>query len=106
MRYKLTWSAQAAADLLAVWDTVFDLSRNAETADRYAEKLKETVLSLTDHPKTGFPLIYDGLLTGFYSVNYKAYKAFYRVREDRVELLRILPKAADYLRLLFPEEGT
>ena len=56
-----------------------------------------------DFPYSGIPLCYRGLFTGFYSVNYKAYKAFYRVTEKKLEVIRILPIKMDYLRVLFPE---
>ena len=61
-----------------------------------------------DFTHSGIPLYYRGLFTGFYSVNYKAYKdkaykAFYRVTEKSLEVIRILPIKMDYLRVLFPE---
>ena len=52
------------------------------------------------------PLQYRGLFTGFYSVNYKKYKAFYRVREGYIEVIRIIMAKRDYMTILFgePEE--
>ena len=58
-----------------------------------------------EFPHSGIPLYYRGLFTGFYSVNYKAYKAFYRVTEKNLEVIRILPVKMDYLKVLFPETG-
>ena len=49
------------------------------------------------------PLRYRGMFTGFYSVNFKAYKAFYRVIEDYIEVLRIIPAKCNYMRILFGE---
>ena len=103
MAGKLVWSPRAAGDIIKIWDDVYLASRDPETADRYAEELLRTIEKQADHPRTGFPLFYGELFTGYYSVNYKAYKAFYRIAEDRTELLRILPGKADYLTVLFPE---
>ena len=47
-------------------------------------------------PFSGIPLQYRGLFTGFYSVNYKKYKAFYRVREGYIEVIRIIMAKRDY----------
>ena len=101
---KPVWSSLAANDLLSVWNGVFEASRNPELADRYTAALKETVLAQAAFPRTGFPLYYGSLFTGFYSVNYKAYKVFYRIREERMEILRVLPAASDHLRILFPAD--
>ena len=66
---KLFWSSLAANDLLAVWDGVFEASRDPELADRYTAALKESVLAQTAFPRAGFPLYYGSLFTGFYSFN-------------------------------------
>ena len=87
MTYEIRYSPAALQDLLKVRDDVFDVSSDPLTTDRYMEDR--------------IPLYYGGLFTGFYSVNFKAYKVFYRVRGQWIEVLRILPAASEYLKILF-----
>ena len=90
MSYLLRYSPEALSDLDDVWDGVLNASQSPDTAERYVRELMEKVSEKKDFPASGIPLYYRGLFTGFYSVNYKAYKAFYRVRDDRMEVLRVL----------------
>ena len=53
---------------------------------------------------SGIPLEYRGLFTGFYFVNYKKYKAFYRVRDSYLEVIRIIMSKSDYIKMLFGEQ--
>ena len=52
---------------------------------------------------SGSPLKYRGLFTGFYSINFKKYKVFYRVKGSYIEVIRILMVKRDYLKILFDE---
>ncbi len=104
MASKLRYSPQALADLDKVWDDVWKVSKDYDTADKYADELAYELSKKKKAPKTGIPLYYRGLFTGFYSVNYKAYKAFYRIKENYIEVARILPAKSDYIVLLFDND--
>ena len=86
-----------------VWSDVLKVSGENEVANRYIEDFADKIGEKKAFPNSGTPLYYHGLFTGFYSVNFKAYKAFYRVMEYYVEVLRIIPAKRDYMRILFVE---
>ena len=101
MRYKIRWSPRAQQDMDAVWDGVYEASKDLDTTDRYVNELIREIYQKREYPQSGIPLEYKGLFTGYYSVNYKAYKAFYRVKDDYIEVLRIFMMKEDYLKKLF-----
>ena len=103
MIFRVHYSPAARSDLTSVWKGVFAASKSFDTADKYTDELMDKIGKKADFPYSGIPLCYRGLFTGFYSVNYKAYKAFYRVTEKKLEVIRILPIKMDYIRVLFPE---
>lgn len=103
MTYSIRYSPEAMRDMDAVWDGVFEASGNADIADRYIDGLADEIASQRRFPFSGSPLQYRGLFTGFYSINYKKYKAFYRVRENYIEVLRIILAKRDYMTILFGE---
>ncbi len=102
--YKLHYSPKAQRDMEKVWDGVWEASKDFDVADRYVDEFVDEIAKKKKSPKTGIPLYYQGLFTGFYSINFKAYKAFYRIKEEYVEVARILPIKMDYLKILFPEK--
>jgi len=86
-----------------VWSDVLEVSKETAVADKYVEDFADKIAEKKVFPNSGIPLYYRGLFTGFYSVNFKAYKAFYRVMEDHIEVLRIIHAKQDYMRILFGE---
>ena len=104
MKRRIRWSPAAAEDMEGVWNSVFAVSRDLETTERYVLEFIGRIGKLEDFPTVGFPMYYRGLFTGFWSVNYKAYKAFYRIRGEYVDIIRILPAGSDYLKVIFREE--
>ncbi len=100
------YTPQAMRDMDAVWDGVYEASKNFDIADRYVEAFADEISSKRLFPFSGIPLLYRGMFTGFYSVTYKKYKAFYRVKDGYAEVLRIIPAKRDYMTILFgePEE--
>ena len=86
-----------------VWDGVFEASKDYDIADRYVLEFANTISEMKKSPKAGIPLYYRGLFTGFYSVTFKAYKAFYRINGDYIEIVRILLAKMDYMKVLFDE---
>lgn len=103
MTYKIHYSPEAAKDMEEVWDGVWEASRDYDTSDRYVDDFMDEIAKKAKAPKTGIPLYYKGLFSGFYYVNFKAYKAFYRIDENHIEVVRILLSKMDYMRVLFGE---
>lgn len=104
MSYQIRYAPAAQRDMDAVWDGVLDASGSYDLADKYVEDFADRIAAKKDFPRSGIPLYYRGLFTGYYSVNFKAYKAFYRVRENCMEVARILLMKQDYMRVLFGAE--
>ena len=103
MKYKIRYTPEAQNDMDAVWDGVWEASMDYDTADKYVDDFLDTIAAKQKLPQTGIPLYYRGLFTGFYSVNFKAYKAFYRINDGYIEVVRILLAKMDYLKILFGE---
>ena len=103
MSYKVRYTPKAQKDMDEVWNDVLAVSKEQDVASRYIEDFADRIAEKKIFPNSGIPLLYRGLFTGFYSVNFKAYKAFYRVMDDYIEVLRIIPAKQDYMRILFGE---
>lgn len=101
MTYTIRYTPAAVHDLDEVWDGVYEASKSLEIADQYVQEFMEEIAGKKMFPQSGIPLTYRGLFTGFYSVNFKAYKAFYRIQENRIEVLRIIMAKRDYMKVLF-----
>ena len=97
------YSPMAADDLEDVWQNVYEASGDQNIANHYVNGLMDEVAEKAAFPKSGIPLSYDGIFTGFYSVNYKMYKAFYRVKDGDIEVARIIMRKRDYMKILFEE---
>ncbi len=104
MSYSVRYTPEAMRDMDAVWDDVYEVSKSYDIADRYVEEFVDAIAVKKTFPFPGIPLKYRGLFTGFYSVNYKKYKAFYRVRDGYLEVARIIMAKRDYMKILFGEE--
>ncbi len=104
MSYVVRYSPSARKDLDKVWDDVFSASTSLEITERYITDFLDVIAQKREFPESGIPLYYRGLFTGFYSVNFKAYKAFYRVRGNYVEVVRVLLQKQEYMTVLFGEE--
>ncbi len=106
MKYKIRYSPSAVKDMDEVWAGVLEASAEHDIADRYVEEFADKIAEKKLFPESGIPLYYRGLFTGFYSVNFKAYKAFYRIRDGYIEVARIIMSKRDYIKILFGEEST
>lgn len=104
MSYSVRYTPEAMRDMDAVWDGVYEASKSYDIADRYVEEFADTIAVKKTFPFSGIPIEYRGLFTGFYSVNYKKYKAFYRVRDGYLEVIRIIMMKSDYIKMLFGEQ--
>lgn len=103
MSYSIRYTPVAMRDMDAVWDGVYAVSGSYDIANRYVDEFANTIAAQRTFPFSGIPLQYRGLFTGFYSVNFKKYKAFYRVRDGYIEVLRIIMGKRDYMKILFGE---
>ncbi len=101
MACKVRYSPMAIKDMDEIWDGVLKVSCDYDTADRYVNDLADEIAKKKTAPRAGIPLYYRGLFTGFYSVNFKAYKAFYRIIDNHIEVIRVLLAKMDYLKVLF-----
>ncbi len=103
MIYFIRYTPEAIRDMDSVWDSVFEASKSFDIANNYVNEFSKRISNKKQFPLTGSPLIYRGLFTGFYSVNFKKYKAFYRVNDKYIEVIRIIMSKKDYMTILFGE---
>lgn len=101
MKYSIRYAPQAQRDMDAVWDGVVEASGSYDLADQYVTEFADAIAEKKEFPFSGITLYYRGLFTGYYSVNFKAYKAFYRIRDNCLEVARILMMKQDYMKTLF-----
>ena len=101
MTYALRYAKQAIRDLDRVFAEVAEASGDEETARRYVDGLIDKIEGKAAFPKSGAPLYYGELFTGFYFVVFKAYLAFYRVEGCDMLVDRVLYRRCDYLRAIF-----
>lgn len=101
MNYKTEYSRQAIRDMERLWEEVFVASKSHDTAFRYLNDLQDAIEKKSDFPKSGTPLYYEDIFTGYYFMVFKAYIVFYRVENERVLVDRILYGKSDYLRKLY-----
>ncbi|MCH5333622.1 MAG: type II toxin-antitoxin system RelE/ParE family toxin [Agathobacter sp.] len=102
-KYIIRYTPEAMRDMDAVWDEVYEASKESDVADRYVNDFIDEIEKKKQFPLSGVPVVYRGLFTGFYSVNFKKYKAFYRVRDSYMEVIRIIMEKRDYMQILFGE---
>lgn len=101
--YKIRYTPEAMRDMDAVWDGVYEASKEPDVADRYVNIFLDEIEKKKQFPLSGIPLVYRGLFTGFYAVHFKKYKAFYRVHDSYIEVIRIIMEKIDYMKILFGE---
>lgn len=100
MKYHVEYSQVAIRDLDRVWNEVFEASKDYDTTQKYLDDLMDKVEAKVDHPKSGAPLYYEDLFTGYYFIVFKAYLVFYRIEGDKMFVDRVLFAASDYMRHL------
>ena len=105
MSYRIEYSPVAVRDMDRVWDEVYEASKEVEVATRYIDDLMDQIEEKREFPRSGTPLYYDERFTGYYFVVFKAYIAFYPVKEDRMLVDRVLYGKSDYMRTLFRKES-
>ena len=103
MKYKIRYSPAAQKDMDDVWGDVVKASASYDIADKYVEEFTDKISEKKEFPESGIPLYYRNMFTGFYSVNFKAYKAFYRINDGYIEVIRVLLAKTEYMKILFGE---
>jgi plasmid stabilization system protein ParE len=94
------WLTDAAiADLLSIGDRI--AADSPARATEFIELLRERCLQLADFP-LAFPLVPRFAALGVRRRPVGDYLVFYRIQQDRVEVLHVLHGARDYELLLFP----
>jgi plasmid stabilization system protein ParE len=98
MIYEISYSPTALRDLDNVWDDVFGVSKDLDTADNYVNGILNKIKEMENRPKTGIPLYYDDIFTGVYFVVFKKYNAFYIIKGKQILVERVLNGKSDYLK--------
>ncbi len=98
--YDIEYSPESIKDLDDVFTDVLTASSSLEITHKYLDELQDKVESMAKRPKTGTPLYYEDLFTGYYFVRFKEYLAFYRLEDTRMLVDRILFRKRDYIRIL------
>lgn len=95
---KLRVSAEARAELAAIWLYIF--GKNERAADRMVEEIAAQYEQLSEFP--GMGIRREELGPGYRSLPTGMYVIYYRVLEDEVEISHILHGSKDVTGL-FPE---
>lgn len=66
MIYFLRYSSETMRDMENVWDSVYEVSKSFDIADKYVDEFAKTIAEKKQFPLTVSPLTYRGLFTGFY----------------------------------------
>ena len=103
--YLLRYTLQAMRDMDSVWDEVYQASKSYDIADKYIKDFIDTITKKKQSPTSGIPLRYKGLFTGFYFIVLKKYMAFYRIKDDYIEVIRIIYEKRDYMQTLFGDNS-
>lgn len=98
MRVVIT--AAAKADLIEIGD--FIGQDNPTRAATFVDELLDRCQDLADQPKA-YPLVPRYEHCGIRRRVYRSYLIFYRVSEDRVEVIHVLNGAQNYEAWLFPD---
>ena len=95
---KLRWSEQSLSDLEWMYEGVYAACRDFDTTDRYYDGMIAAVEAKQDFPHSGAKLFVGDIWTGDYYVVYKEYVAFYRIKDDVMEVGRIELRKADHVK--------
>lgn len=100
-RRPVLWSPDAQADLTAIWDYyAHDAGRH--TAEKLVREIGAACRVLEDYPLAGRAR--DEVRPGLRSVAARPHVIFYRIREDRAEIVRVLDGRQD-IDSLFTADG-
>jgi toxin ParE1/3/4 len=86
------WSSQARTDLSEIWNYYYQVAGQL-TADKVVRRIVETSRLLEDHPFGGRSR--DEIRLGLRSLVARPHVVFYRVVQDRAEIVRVLDGRRD-----------
>ncbi len=96
-RFEIFWTGPALVDLRSVRDDVATEGKPA-AAKRLAKKIRDSVLRLQVHPRSGRPVPeFPG--AGYREVIVNPYRVVYELAENRVVVLRVWHGRRDLTRL-------
>lgn len=104
--YKLRYTPGFIRDFETIRGDILTVSGSSVIADRYKREFAEKIKKKQKFPQSAIPLYHEEYFTGFYFVHFRAYNAFYVIRDEYMELVRALPSKSDYMRILFGEYYT
>jgi toxin ParE1/3/4 len=95
------WSPEALSDIDQLWDYYAEVAGRA-TADKILREVGKVVATIADYPLAGRSR--DELRSGLRSLAVNPQVVFYRLRQDRPEIVRVLDGRQD-IGEIFPDEG-
>lgn len=91
-------SPQAKADIDAIWDYTAQSWGSADQAERYVLRIRKAIEGLATLPECGSKV--ESVREGYLKYPVASHVIFYRLRSDRVVVIRILHRQMDFLRHL------
>ena len=103
MSSRVVFSPEFQRDLDDIWDHIALAYRNPEAADRIAGGILDAAERLADFPESGRRVFLPGGLdSGYRFLVFESWVVVYRVWRQEVQVVRAIPSALDYMRVLFP----
>ena len=93
----LEWRISKAAtkDLESIWLFTKEMWSERQ-ADRYCQLIMNEIQAICMHPYAGMNCGH--VRTGYYSSKVKSHLIFYRIKSDKVEVMRILHERMDFIQ--------
>lgn len=101
---KVVMSPEARKDLTEIGDYIAFRLHNKSAARTLLGRLQKTVMSLAQFPESGTPIDFSAPNFVYRYVICGNYMVFYHIRENTVQIDRVLYGRRDYLSILFGEE--
>ena len=101
--YKIKYTPDFDLDFDSIKEEVREVSCSDTIADKYMLDFILKIKKKQQFPESGIPLYFEDFFTGYYYVHFKAYNAFYVIKDEYIEMVRALPSKSDYMRVLFGE---
>lgn len=101
---KIVFSPEARQDLSETGDYIAYRLRNKSAARHLLTRIQDTVMSLSQFPESGTPLVLSSPNIAYRYLICGSYMLFYYISENVVHIDRILYGRRDYLAILFGDE--
>ncbi|MFT6263352.1 MAG: toxin ParE1/3/4 [Dasania sp.] len=90
---KIHVQVKAKSDLKTIWRYSFD-QWGLEKANNYLFELDKAINTIAQNPEIGFSCDY--IRTGYRQYNIKKHMIFYKIKTDKISILRVLHESMDY----------